>query len=111
MMPAVHRRQRPAQPVGVGRHQDQLRVVRHQAPRPDFHPGGAAGCGEHVAIERVIVLAKERARTAVAALRHVMRVAGNDDTGEAGHAPGSMVEGEKPIKCTVTVMDHEADPT
>ena len=61
-------------------------VVRHQAPRPDLHVGGAAGRREQVTIKRVVVVAEERSRTSVATLRHVVRQAGNDDTGEAGHA-------------------------
>ena len=42
--------------------------------------------GEQVAIKRIIIIAEEGPRTAVATLGDVMRVTGNDDTGEAGHA-------------------------
>jgi len=85
---AMHRRQRPAQPVRVGRHEDQMDMVRHQAPRPDVDPCGATGRCEEVAIQRVVVIAEERARPAVATLRHVVRQAGDNDTGKAGHTPG-----------------------
>jgi len=72
---AVHRRQRAAQSVRLGRHQDQMDVVRHQAPRPDFNVGGAAGRREQVTIKRVVVIAEERSRASVAALRHVVPTA------------------------------------
>ena len=61
-------------------------MVRHQAPGPDVDIGRAAILGEQVAIERIIVVAKERARATIAALGDMVRMTGNDDTGEAGHA-------------------------
>jgi hypothetical protein len=61
-------------------------VVRHQAPGPHLDRGGAAIFGEQIAIKRIVGVAKEGARTAIAALRHVMRMIGDDDTGEASHA-------------------------
>ena len=83
----MHPRQRPAQPVGVGRHQDQVHVVRHQAPGPHLDAGGTAMLGEQVAIKRIVVIAEEGARAAVATLGDVVRVTGDDDAGKAGHAP------------------------
>ncbi len=82
----MHARKRAAQPVGIGRHQDQVDVVRHQAPGPHLDRGGAAIFGEQIAIKRIVEIAKEGTRAAVAALGHVMRMTGDDDTGEAGHA-------------------------
>jgi RHS repeat-associated protein len=81
----MHPRQRPAQPVGIGRHQDQVHVVRHQAPGPHLDLGGAAIFSEQVAIKRVVEIAEEGARAAIAALGDMVRMTGNDDTGEAGH--------------------------
>jgi hypothetical protein len=69
---AMHRRQRPAQPIGVRRHQDQMDVVRHQAPRPHLDVGRPAMLAEQIAVERVVGIAKERA------LGDVMGVSGND---------------------------------
>jgi hypothetical protein len=83
---AMHARQRTAQPVGIGRHQDKVHVVRHQAPGPHLDPGGTAILGEQVAIKRMVGVTEEGARAAIAALGDVVRVTGNDDTGEAGHA-------------------------
>lgn len=101
---AVHRRQRPSQPIRIGRHEDQVDMVRHQAPRSDVHAGGAAGRREQVAIERVVVIAEESSRPAVATLGDVVRMTWNNDTGEASHAPGCAADNEMSIKCTVTVI-------
>jgi len=86
---AMHRRQRPAQPVRIRRYEDQVNVVRHQAPRPELNPGSAAGRREQIAIEPVVVVAEKRPRPAVAALRHVVRQSGNDNAGKTA-MPDSM---------------------
>src|SRR4051794_30783969 len=83
---AMHSRQRAAQSVSIGRNEDQVHMVRHQASGPHRDIGGAAMLGEQVAIERIVVVAEEGPRATVAALGDVVRVAGNDDTGEASHA-------------------------
>ena len=85
--PASDRRTRAgaAQPVGIGRHQDEMHVVRHQAPCPHFDLSGAAILDEQVAIKRIIGVAEESPRAAVATLGDMVRVTGDDDTGEAGH--------------------------
>jgi hypothetical protein len=49
-------------------------------------------------------MAEESPRAAVAALGDMMRVTGNDDTGEAGHAIGCPDKDALSIKCTVTVI-------
>ena len=82
----MHPRERAPQPIRIGRHQDEMHVVRHQAPSPHLDPGGAAIFGEQVAIECIIGIGEEGACAAVAALGDMVRVTGNDDTGEAGHA-------------------------
>ena len=82
----MHPRQRAAQPVRIGRHQNEVHVVRHQAPGPHLDLGGAAIFGEQVAIQCIVGIAEEGPRTAVAALGDMMRVTGNDDTSETGHA-------------------------
>jgi hypothetical protein len=80
----VHPRQRAAQPVGIGRHQDQMHMVRHQAPGPDLD--GTAMFGEQVAIERIVAVAEEGPRAAVATLGDMIGMTGDDDAGETGHA-------------------------
>jgi hypothetical protein len=58
---------------------------------------GAAILGEQVAIKRIITIAEECPRAAVATLGDVVRVIGDDDTGEAGHATWCMKKGNKSI--------------
>ena len=59
---AVHGGQRPAQPVGIGRHQDEMHMVGHQAPGPHLHIGLAALLRQEIAVERIILVAEEGAR-------------------------------------------------
>ena len=68
----MHARQRAAQPVGVGRDQDEMHVVWHQAPGPYLDLRRAAIGGEQVAIKRIIGVAEKCARGAVAALRDMV---------------------------------------
>jgi hypothetical protein len=82
----MHRRQRPAQPVRIGGHQDEVHVVGHQAPRPDRDIGRLAMRAQEIAIERIVGVAEEGARTTIAALGDVVRMTGEHDAGETGHA-------------------------
>jgi len=54
--------------------------------RPHFAPVRAAVCGEQVAIERIVGVVEEDKRATIAALAQMVRMIGDDDTGEAGHA-------------------------
>jgi hypothetical protein len=63
-----------------------VNVVRHQAPGPYLDPGRGAIGGEQVAIKRIVGLAEEGPRAAVAALGDMVRMTGDDDTSEASHA-------------------------
>jgi uncharacterized protein with ACT and thioredoxin-like domain len=63
-----------------------MNVVRHQAPGPHLDTGRTAMGGEQVAIERIVIVAEEGLRAAVATLGDMMRMTGDDDTGETGHA-------------------------
>jgi hypothetical protein len=103
-LPPTPRRECPVQPVPVGRHQDEMHMVGHQAPRPNLDIGRPAMLSEEIAVERIIGIGEERARAAIAALGDVVRMTGNDDTGEAGHAIGWPRTGRMSIKCTVTVI-------
>jgi hypothetical protein len=49
--------------------------------------GRAAMPGEQIAIKRIVGIAEEGARAAIAALGDMVRMTGDDDTGEASHAP------------------------
>jgi hypothetical protein len=55
----MHTRKRAAQPVRIGRHQDEVHVVRHQAPGPHFDRVRAAVCDEQVAIKRIVGVVEE----------------------------------------------------
>ena len=60
---AVDGGERPAQAVGIRRHQDEVNMVGHQAPCPHFDIGGMAMLGEQVAVERIVASEKKvRAR-------------------------------------------------
>lgn len=97
-------RERAAQPVGIGRHQDEMYVVRHQTPGPHLDAGRAAMGGEQIAIKRIVSVAEEGLRAAVAALDHVMRMIGDDDAGETGHAASCLSHRSESIECTVAVI-------
>ena len=78
-------RQREREPDGVARNQDQMDVVGHQAIGPDLDPEFAAGFGEPIAIERVVLVAEKDALAPIAALSDVVGNAGQDDASDAGH--------------------------
>jgi hypothetical protein len=79
-------------------------VVRHKAPGPYRDFGGAAVLGEQVAVKRVVDVAEKGARAAIAALSDMVRMTGDDDTGETGHAASCPRRRCQSIKCTVTVI-------
>jgi hypothetical protein len=81
----VDRGQGPAQGVRVGRDQDQVHMVGHKDPGPDLDPCGGSMLGQQVAIEAVVVIAEESLGAAIAPLGDVVRDAGEDRAGEAGH--------------------------
>jgi len=62
-----------------------VNVVGHLAIGPDRDAEAPAALGEPVAIERIVVGRREDALAAMAALRDVVRGAGNDDAGDAGY--------------------------
>ncbi len=78
-----------------------MHVVGHQAPSPHLDAGGAAVLRQQIAVESIVV--DEGSRAAIAALRDMVRNAGDDDTGEANH-PARWPRREALIKCTVTVI-------
>ena len=79
--------ERSCETRGLGRHQDEVDMVRHQAIGPDRDPPLAASRCQKIAIELVIGGVAEQAFATHAALRHEMRQAGNDDAGDASHGP------------------------
>jgi len=68
-----------AQPVGVGGGEKEMHMVGHRAPGPNFDLGRAAVLRQKIAVERIIVVAEECARAAVATLGDMVRKTGDDD--------------------------------
>ena len=60
--------------------------------------------GQQVAIQHIIVLAEERPCTAIATLRDMVRMTGNDDASEASYVESCARSSGESIKCTVTVI-------
>jgi hypothetical protein len=50
-MDTMHARKRAAKPVETGRHENEMYVVRHQAPDTHLDLGRAAMHGQQIAIE------------------------------------------------------------
>ena len=67
----------PAQPIRIGRRQDDMDMVGHQAIGPDLRIRLAGRFAEQVTIQRVVRILEEGLAAPIAALRHVVR-----DTGE-----------------------------
>jgi hypothetical protein len=61
-------------------------VIGHQAIGPYFGLRSLCRSGEKIEVERVIAVLEERALAPVAALRHVVGNARDDDAGQTGHA-------------------------
>src|SRR5882757_8058518 len=100
----MHGRERAAQAVGIGRHENEMHVVGHQAPGPHFDVRGPATLRQEIAIERIVLGAEKDARPSIAALRDVVRVGRNDDAGKASHAAWCDPPALMSIECTVTVI-------
>jgi hypothetical protein len=73
------------QPVRIGRDDQQMHMVRHQAPSPDLSLRLLRRHAQLIEIKAVIIIGKKHLLAPVAALGDVMGKAGNDDAGETGH--------------------------
>ncbi len=60
-------------------------MVGHQHPAPDLYASGATMMSQEIAIERIVIIAKEGLRPPVAALGDVMWNIRDDDTSETSH--------------------------
>lgn len=81
----VRRRQGRPQAVFMRRHQDEVDVVGHEAPRPDGRAALPAEVTEQVEVEKMVVVAEEDAPAAVAALSGVVGQSRQDLAGGARH--------------------------
>ena len=62
-----------------------MNVVGHEHPSPHFDAGRRRMLGQQVTIEAIVVVAEESTCASVAALGDVVRQAGKDGAGKAGH--------------------------
>lgn len=60
-------------------------MVGHQHPAPDLYASGTTMMSQEIAIERIVIVAKEGLRPPVAALSNMIWNIRNDDTSETGH--------------------------
>lgn len=63
-------------------------VVGHQAIGPDLGTRPMGGPGQEIAIEEVVAVLEEGLLAAIAALRHMVRIAGQHEAGETSHDAG-----------------------
>ena len=87
-------RQRPAQGIGRRRHEHQVDMVRHQAPRPDGDAGAARVLAQQCEIGAIVVVAEEDGLPPISPLGHMMGHGGNDDAGQARHEATVAVDDE-----------------
>ena len=73
---------RAREPVRRSRREHEMDVVGHQATGPHLDRRLAAALGEQVAVKRLVGRLEEDLPAPVAALRHVMGKAWNDDTAD-----------------------------
>lgn len=62
-----------------------MNLVEHRATGQDAHLRPAAAPGKQVEVQGAIVVAEERRLAPVVSLRDMMRQAGNEEAGDAGH--------------------------
>ena len=77
---------RPTQPVLVLGHGDQVNVVGHQAVSPDGHSALFTPLRHQIDVRLIVLLREERLLPPIPPLRHVMRVAGNNNSCQSSHA-------------------------
>jgi hypothetical protein len=90
---------RRAETVAIGRHQDEMHMVRHQAVGPNGDMRGAAAFRQQPAIERVVIVTEEDRLPPVAALRHMMRHASRNDSRQTRHATSTQQAAVNYILC------------
>jgi len=76
----------PPQPVLVLGHGDQVNVVGHQAVSPDGHSALFTPLRHQIDVRLIVLLREERLLPPIPPLRHVMRVAGNNNSCQSSHA-------------------------
>ncbi len=75
-----------AQAAGGVRHQVQMNMIGHPAPRPHGHASPATALRKLVAIGGVVAIGEESLLPTIAALGHMVCNAGNGHACEPSHA-------------------------
>jgi len=65
--------------------EDQMNVIGHQAIGPDSDAMLTALLAREIAVEFIVGVGEEHGFAPISALRYMVRQAGNDETGDAGH--------------------------
>jgi len=94
---------RATQTVLVRRHNDDVNMVGHQAIGPDLGCGPTSGIAEQIEIKSVIAVLEEGLLPAIAALGHVLGIAGQDEARETSHAahPSELHSSRRPTGSTL----------
>jgi hypothetical protein len=75
----------PPQPVFIGWNGDDVYMVRHQAIGPDRDMRARRRVRQKVQVKLIVPIFEERPFPAVAPLRYMVRDAGENNAGKAGH--------------------------
>ena len=97
-------RQGPPQAIRIGRHENDVHVIGHQTPGPYLDAGGLAVVRKVVAVEGVILCAKESALPPIASLGDMIGQTGNHDACKPSHQGTMRPHLGVVIECTVTVI-------
>ena len=81
----VNKAKRPPQPILVAGNCDDMHVIGHQAVGPNLDTRPVGCVGKKIEIERIVRLLEKSPLTTVAALRDMMRFAGEDEAGKPSH--------------------------
>ncbi len=91
-VPGVGGADGPGQAVGGLGRQHEVNVIGHQTVAVNGHVEAVALLAEGVEVETAIIVDEEDGLLIVAAMGDVMRRAGHDDAGDAGHGPMNTSE-------------------
>jgi hypothetical protein len=74
------------EPQFIGRNNNEMDVIGHQAVRPNLDASFPGLFGQEATIDVLVAVFEGDRLSSIAALRHMLRAVGNDDAGETGHA-------------------------
>lgn len=78
-------RQGPPKAIRIGRHENEMRMIGHQAPSPHLDAGSPAMDRKAVAVKGIVLDTKEGALPPIAPLGDMIRQTGNHDTCKPSH--------------------------